>query len=74
MWGRVKAAGDFWMNDPRLARAGRNKAWFSAVLAAAGAVVCLIERAWGVFAVCAVGCVLCVLLAVAAGQDAREDA
>ena len=73
IWNRVKAVGDLWMNDPRLARAGRDKARFSAVLAAVLAIVCLVERAWGLFAVCAVGAALLVLISLAADQDARRD-
>jgi hypothetical protein len=73
VWQRVKEVRDLWAYDPRLTRAGRNKARFSAVLAAVLGVVCLVERAWGLLAVCVVGFALLVLVAIGAGQDARED-
>ena len=60
IWQRLKAVGDMWMNDPRLAKGARFKSRLMGPLILAIAVFAGIVREWSVFATCLVVGVLVV--------------
>ena len=72
VWQRLKAARDFWTNDPTFAAAGRAKARFGAVLVTVLGIVAVVVREWGLAIVCLVAAVVLVLIARSAGSDAAR--
>ncbi len=66
-WQRLRAVGDFWMNDPGLAAGARFKSRLMGPTILAAAVVAGIVGSWGVFALC----LIFGLLLVAHGWSGR---